>query len=388
MDLLFGHISDTHLGAAPYGRPEREDDFYEALDEALEVLLREGVRFIVHSGDVFDAPRPPGTALNHMARKLRELRDRGIGLYFVLGEHDISRMRETPSSLIYDTLGLATELGRPGPDGAREPVLEMGGDVEIMGLHKRRKSESERLRGELARIGSMRPRGRLRILVLHQGIYEADRYASEISAQDLPRNFNYYAMGHLHDRYERRFEFLGGPLCYPGSTELTLNEGIREKEKGVYLVDASGDEPSAQWIKLEGTRPHIRRSTNYGDLDRFVSALAEELRGMAERPMLDVEIEGRREEMRNDVINTSLRRLEGLVLYYQWERKEIGEAGRIVREKPEDLRGKMRELAVHALGDEALASFALDELLPLLRDGDPEGAADVLYRAFREGRFG
>ncbi|PMP97026.1 MAG: hypothetical protein C0167_01875 [Nitrososphaera sp.] len=99
---------------------------------------------------------------------------------------------------------------------------------------------------------------------------------------------------------------------------------------------------------------------------------------MAERPMLDVEIEGRREEMRNDVINTSLRRLEGLVLYYQWERKEIGEAGRIVREKPEDLRGKMRELAVHAL----------DELLPLLRDGDPEGAADVLYRAFREGRFG
>ena len=370
MDLLFGHISDTHLGAAPYGRPEREEDFYDALDEALEVLLREGVRFIIHSGDVFDAPRPPGTALNHMARRLRELRDRGIGLYFVLGEHDISRMR------------------RPGPSGAQEPFLEMGGEVEIVGLHKRRKTESDRLRGELARIGSMRPRGRLRILVLHQGIYEADRYASEISAQDLPRNFNYYAMGHLHDRYERRFEFLGGPLCYPGSTELTLNEGIREKAKGVYLVDASGDEPSAQWIKLEGTRPHIRRSTKYGELDQFVSALAEEIRGMAEKPMLDVEIEGRREEMRNEVINTALRRLEGLVLYYQWERKEVGEAGRIVRERPEDLRGKMRELAVHALGDEALASFALGELLPLLRENDVEGAADVLYRAFREGRFG
>ncbi len=385
MDLLFGHISDTHLGAAPYGRPEREDDFYDAFDEALDVLLREGVRFIVHSGDIFDAPRPPGTALNRMARRLRDLRDRGVRLYFVLGEHDISRMRETPSPLVYDTLGLAVELGRPGQDGMRAPVLE-DGEVEIIGLHKRRKVEAEKLKEELRRIGSAQPRGRFRILVLHQGIYEVDRYASEISALDLPRNFNYYAMGHLHDMYERRFEFLGGPLCYPGSTELTLNEGIREKEKGVCLVDASGDEPNAQWIKLRGTRPHIRRSVRYEDLEGFVSRLIEEVRGLPEKPMLHVVVEGEG-ELRNEVINGALRRLEGFVLYYQWEKREARGPEPAVRERPEDLRGKMREIAADVLGDEKLASFALDELLPLLREGDAEAAAEALYRAFKEGRF-
>ncbi len=386
MDLVFGHISDTHLGAMPYGKLEREEDFYQALDEALNVLIKEGVRFIVHSGDIFDSPRPPGTALNRLARRLKELRDRGVKFYFVLGEHDISRLREEPSPVVYDTLGLATEL-RP-VNGQPEQVVD--GEVELVGLPKRRRTESEKLRRELARIGSMPPRGRLRILVLHQGIAEANPYASEITAHDLPRNFNYYAMGHIHDRYERRFEFLGGPLCYPGSTELTLNEGIVEKEKGICLVDASGDEPSTQWIRLEGTRPHIRREASYEDLDRFVSGLIEELDALLSRgykkPMLHVEIKGR--GIRNDVIDSALRRLEGKVLHYQWEARRLEEPDSVVLERPEDLRSKMRDLAVEALGDERLAAFALEEVLPRLREGDVKGAVEALYRAFKEGRFG
>jgi DNA repair exonuclease SbcCD nuclease subunit len=379
VDLRFGHIADTHLGAAPYGVKEREDDFYGALDEALDAMEGERVDFIVHSGDIFDSPRPPGTALNRLARRLLRLRERGIGFYFVLGEHDISRLRETPSSLVYDVLGLAREL-------RGEPVLR--GDVELVGLPKRRRGEADKLREELRRIGAAQPRGRLRVLVLHQGIVEAHRFAGEISAQDLPPNFSYYAMGHLHDRFERAFDFLGGPLCYPGSIEFTQSEGIRpgQGEKGFYIVDASGGELHPQWVRLSGTRPHLYYELRYEDLKASVTRILSEISGMGRKPMVRVVVRGR--GMRNEEIAAALRPLSGAALHYVWEKEEEGEPGRIVRERPEDLRSKMRELAAHALGSEELASFALDELLPHLREGDAGAAAEALYEAFRRGRFG
>ena len=48
----------------------------------------------------------------------------------------------------------------------------------------------------------------MRILLAHQGISEAHKFASEISAQDLPKNFDYYAMGHIHEKSEWDFDFL------------------------------------------------------------------------------------------------------------------------------------------------------------------------------------
>ena len=77
---------------------------------------------------------------------------------------------------------------------------------------------------------------------MHQGIYEVNRFASEMSTSDLPKNFTYYAMGHLHDRFEKQFANLAGPLAYPGSIEMTPSEGIKDAEKGFFEVDISTKE--------------------------------------------------------------------------------------------------------------------------------------------------
>jgi DNA repair exonuclease SbcCD nuclease subunit len=71
--------------------------------------------------------------------------------------------------------------------------------------------------------------------VLHQGITEANQFAGELNSSDLPNNFTYYAMGHLHDKFVKQFEQLGGTLAYPGSTEMTTSEGIKETEKGFFI---------------------------------------------------------------------------------------------------------------------------------------------------------
>ena len=66
------------------------------------------------------------------------------------------------------------------------------------------------------------------ILVLHQGITEFNKFAGEIQSTELPKNFTYYAMGHLHDKDIKQFNHLNGPIAYPGSIELTTSEGIKE----------------------------------------------------------------------------------------------------------------------------------------------------------------
>ena len=65
-------------------------------------------------------------------------------------------------------------------------------------------------------------------LVLHQGITEFNKFAGEVQSTDLPKNFTYYAMGHLHDTEVKQFNHLNGPIAYPGSIELTTREGIKK----------------------------------------------------------------------------------------------------------------------------------------------------------------
>ena len=76
-------------------------------------------------------------------------------------------------------------------------------------------------------------------MVLHQGITEVNKFAGEVNSTDLPKNFTYYAMGHLHDKFLKQYDHLKGPLAYPGSTEMTTSEGIKETEKGFFKVDIS-----------------------------------------------------------------------------------------------------------------------------------------------------
>ena len=104
-----------------------------------------------------------------------------------------------------------------------------------------------------------------KILVLHQGLCDFNRFAGEIFSNDLPVGFDYYAMGHYHDHIEKNFPELDKSLvAYPGSIDLGHNEAISEVEKGFLLVDLS-DIPAnvnTHWIRIEKRR-HQFESIDY-----------------------------------------------------------------------------------------------------------------------------
>ena len=111
-----------------------------------------------------------------------------------------------------------------------------------------------------------------KILVMHQGLSEVNKFAEEAGSNDLPKNFTYYAMGHLHDQFLKSFSELKGPLAYPGSIELTTSEGIKETKRGFYEVDISGDEAKPEMDELE-RRPQLSVVTKFEDLVETVDEI-------------------------------------------------------------------------------------------------------------------
>ena len=245
------HISDTHLGCAEFDLQEREQDVYDAFSEVVETALKDKVDAVVHAGDIFHLPRPGGTPLVKLADGIKALADGEIKFYFTFGEHDISRITGTPSAYLFHKLGLATYIGNG------EPVLH--GDTLIIGFHKHRRGELDELVEKLKLAGNRaKEHSGKRLLVLHQGLVEAHPFAGELRANDLPPEFDYYAMGHLHDNFQKQFEGMQGPVCYPGSLDPTPGEGIKEFKKGFYFVDLSGGETKPEWVQLRSSRKMLR----------------------------------------------------------------------------------------------------------------------------------
>ncbi|HEY8140200.1 MAG TPA: DNA repair exonuclease, partial [Nitrososphaera sp.] len=225
-------MSDLHLGYAQFGLEEREEDIYQSFNEAIDISIREGVKGVILAGDLFHSPRPSGKAIITLGNALKKLKEHNIAAAFVLGEHDISRLRDVPFAYLFSNLGLAKRLRLDEP-----LVID---DCVIFGENKQRRGNIDSLIDKLRNVRAAgQNEGRKKILVLHQGLTDLNKFAGEMNSTDLPPGFDYYALGHYHDHVEKRFDFLGGLLAYPGSLDLTPSEGIKETDKGFIIADLS-----------------------------------------------------------------------------------------------------------------------------------------------------
>ncbi|MEM3502961.1 MAG: DNA repair exonuclease [Nitrososphaeria archaeon] len=374
--MLIAHISDSHLGAAQFNLIEREEDVYEAFDEIIQTIIKDRVEAVIHSGDILNEPKLGGRPLIKLYNGLKQLNEKGIKFYFILGEHDISRIPGTPLPFLFEKIGVAEDIGKG------EPITLNG--VTIAGLYKHRRTESSQLISKLKNLDQqiIKYSGK-KILVLHQGLYELNRYAGEIRVSDLPKNFDYYALGHLHDRFEKRFGELKGIVCYPGAIDVMPGEGVKETEKGFYIVDMSGGEAQPQWVSIKSSRKHMRVELEYDRMDESIRELVEKVKGLDKKPVLSIRVKGKK--LSNERISISLKSLNQYALYLEWEPMVEKEEGYTYVSKPSDLEEEMFNLAVNILGATDKAEFALKDLLPLLADGRINEAFDSMWKVYEEG---
>ena len=372
--MLFSHISDTHLGLQQYGLEEREQDVYDSFNQTINISIKDHVDFVIFAGDIFHTPNPSGTAILQMANALKRLKENSIDSFFILGEHDISRMRATPVPYVYHNLQFSKYVGNG------KPVYHK--DVMIAGFDKIRKNELQPFEEKFREIDILaKQHNGHKILVLHQGITEVNQFAAELNSSDLPKNFTYYAMGHLHDKFVKQFEQLGGTLAYPGSTEMTTSEGIKETEKGFFEVDISSQEAKPNWIKLD-TRPQFSTKIESEDLDTSISAILEKISAFDKKPIVEIKIIGK--DIERDVVQTKISQIIPKTLHCSWKMLQTEDASSVLLNRPARIDEELFKLAVNALKSEKLANFAVNDLLPLLSSDQLDQATQLIIENFEQ----
>lgn len=384
--MLISHISDIHLGYTQFNLQEREEDLYEVFEESIEKSINEHVKAVILAGDIFHNPKPNGASIVRLARELKKLKEKSISVFFILGEHDISRSNDVPLPYLFHNLGLARRLKSDSPVQIDDVLIygfnkERRSNVDNGLIKPFRKLESIIKSDELKR--SIENKKLKKILVLHQGLVDFNKFAGEISSTDLPVGFDYYAMGHYHDHTEKRFPNINnGLVAYPGSIDLGHNEPISKAEKGFLIVDISGSSTTAvntHWIKLEKRRPQLPYHVRYPDLDAQLNLIIQESQSYSKKPIVDLQVSGMNIDQK--MMARQLLPLENSTLYYNWSIIE-GESSSISGYSYDGTEGfdmdkEMSELILKSLSSKLLTDLSLD-LIQSFNDDSESGSNELL----------
>jgi DNA repair exonuclease SbcCD nuclease subunit len=372
------------LGNRQYNLEERERDIYEVFDEIGDHILEEHADIVVHSGDLFDSPRPSTQAYYAFKGFLKRL-DGKTRFFAILGDHDKPKVRGMPPHRLFDdqvqTLGV---MGCP----ESQQLTVKGEKVLLFGLSNLSRTYRPLLAGELKKLEGLRISCDCSILMLHQAIDKFFPFqdAWEVSQADMPKNFNYYAMGHLHARV--RASFGRGELAYPGSPEILRSDeiaGWKKLGKGFNVVDIQGNEVKVTEVNLERIRPQFDVTLRYArfmeELEKFVKSL----RDSEKLPIVHVQVEGKDVD-RQEVHKALSEALAGRVLTFRQSFAEEG-GTRLPELKPGAF--QVNQVLRDYMKDPKVAELAV-EMFKCLRQGDTEGArtlaAEYFDGAYRRGK--
>ena len=282
-------------------RDDRENDFYEAFREAMDIAIERKVDFIVHSGDLFDTWSPSNRALTEFKETALKMKEAGIPMYLIMGDHDRPKRTDYPAAKIFDFLGI-TLLGHDGVESTT--FSKNGEEVLIVGISNLKGSRRDQLIDEYAEADLLAQSAKNSILISHQGVtgYLIDD-ACEADYEQLPKHFSYLAMGHVHDGAVRANSY---PLfSYAGSTEM---KSIREinaflkQGKSVNLVSLENNEAHVDRIPLSKVRYQFLVESDFDhyveDLEKTLDRYREKFNGKIPLVTLRINGTGDKEEVR------------------------------------------------------------------------------------------
>jgi len=253
----FVHASDLHLGYAQYGLEARRQDFDNAFTELVDKTIELKTDFMIIAGDLFHQARPSNTTLENAIRNFKRLRDAEIPVLTVDGSHDSAPNMITGTILTpLDSAGLIHHL--PRRKGACWRLADSCYVYGVPNFRTRLKTHEALPEFMIQNPPAPEP-SMANIFVLHMAIDMPNVTPSYIEAEAspelIPEGFDYYAAGHVHERYLGKFK--SGMLAYSGCTE-TANYEEANREKGFFHVNV--DEKgvfSPNFIELESPRRFI-----------------------------------------------------------------------------------------------------------------------------------
>ena len=260
MRASFIHLADTHLGYEQYGVRERFNDFSRAFWDIMDDAANREVDFVVIAGDLFNKRAIDALTLIHAIEGLKKLKEKGIPVVAIEGNHDRSYYREGVSWLQFlchqEYLMLLAPTMRDGVPVLsrwnRERMLGshvdlLNGHLRVYGLPWQGAATTRSMEGltkalEEARVEEEAAGIEYRVLLMHTGV---DSVVPRIQGlptmaqfQPLRRYVDYLALGHVHKPYE-----FDGWMYNPGSTETWGAEESAWEDRGYYFVEIDTSDP-------------------------------------------------------------------------------------------------------------------------------------------------
>jgi exonuclease SbcD len=268
MRAHFIHLADVHLGYDQYGSKERYNDFARALIDILDDASRRKVDCVLIAGDLFNKRAIDARTLTLAFETLQTLKEQGIPVIAIEGNHDRSYYRDGMSWLKFlarqKLLYLLNPVMREGTPvlapwnhqsllGAYVDLLD--GRLRVYGLPWFGASTGrvvESFAGVLnrARAEEERQGVEYRILLMHTGVDgivpQLHGLPTRAQLEPLHGLVDYLALGHVHKPYE-----MDGWIYNPGSTETCSAEEAAWEDRGYYHVEVNTEGIEADTESME-----------------------------------------------------------------------------------------------------------------------------------------
>ncbi len=239
----FAHLADAHLGA--HREPALQKLELQTFDLAMRNCVEFSVDFILVCGDLFHVGIPDLGIVDSALKSMMVVQKAGIPIYAIYGSHDY-----TPNGTsvidILNTAGVLTNVFKPSFEGGS---LRLGFTIDektgakIAGISARKIGLESRYFDALDRRALEQEKG-FKIFAFHSGLTELKSGSfgdmETVDSELLPKGFDYYAGGHIHERGEFRLPGLDeivfpGPLFTGHGRDLEAT--AKGERRGFYVVD-------------------------------------------------------------------------------------------------------------------------------------------------------
>ncbi|MEN9223713.1 MAG: DNA repair exonuclease [Thermostichus sp. BF3_bins_97] len=261
----FLHLADVHLGYDRYDSPERSKDFFLAFRDVVQrYAIQKPVDFVVIAGDLFEHRQIQPGVLNQAQIVLRELKQAGIPVLAIEGNHDNRPYGVKTSWLRYladhgELMLLEPSEGDQGLElhpwsGQRGAYLDLPCGVRVIGSQWYGSAAPKSIEQLSAAIRQLPPGPERVVLLFHHGLEgQIARYQGALRYSELlplrEAGVGYLALGHIHKSYCE-----GGWVFNPGSLEAN-STAEWDFQRGAYRVEWGDGEPQAELVQDYYQRP-------------------------------------------------------------------------------------------------------------------------------------
>jgi len=235
--MKFAHLADCHIGG--WRDPKLKELGIRSFERAVKVCIEENVGFVLIAGDLFNNSLPSIDLIKVTADILNRLKENDIDVYIIPGSHDFSPSGKTMLD-VFEKAGLVVNVMK-----IEDNELKFSTDktnVKITGLVGLR-SGLDKYYYETLNFSNIENENGFKIFMFHNTIDEIKPKDMEkvegLSIKKFPKNFDYYAGGHVH--YIREENYDRGKLVYPGPLFPNNFKEVEELGNGGFYIYDNGN---------------------------------------------------------------------------------------------------------------------------------------------------